>query len=463
MDKNSHPRPIDIPELLARVADFVPLWERDPNYAGYPTFRPKSVLSCFRVSRLWHLYDKYYTKRAPHETITRHSHLLQVFRTPDKHVGPFHCRTPTKLHITVSWSGRPEETLPMEAQRDLVRQNPQLRHLNWSGPESNEPLDPHDFERLTDLKVLRLWYWNGSQGRLADVLQAVTGSLRPLQLDSSLCPRDEDLSHLCLSKVENLWLHFDVSNIICCPRKHFISTVRDVARSGSNLANRVKVLSKLSLQGCSVVDLAHDQVAAATTTTTATSTSSSSSSSPFGIGAAAAEASTTSAASVTLTISMAATTAARAARATTTDTDIERGLRRIYVRKKGMDQVMIDSIVAHTNTLQKLTLVNLGPDTLLLSIAQVLAQCRQLRQFKFRIVNITITSREVVDGLTSQAWSCRRLKRLNIDFNPPDDDEGDNDNSDDDSTNDGSSGDEEDIPLWDNTSIGACECRTNPE
>ncbi|KAG0219644.1 hypothetical protein BGX33_001816 [Mortierella sp. NVP41] len=154
MDKNSHPRPIDIPELLARVADFVPLWERDPNYAGYPTFRPKSVLSCFRVSRLWHLYDEYYTKRAPHETITRHSHLLQVFRTPDKHVGPFHCRTPTKLHITVSWSGRPEETLPMEAQRDLVRQNPQLRHLNWSGPESNEPLDPHDFERLTDLKGL---------------------------------------------------------------------------------------------------------------------------------------------------------------------------------------------------------------------------------------------------------------------------------------------------------------------
>ncbi|KAF9092314.1 hypothetical protein BGX23_004400, partial [Mortierella sp. AD031] len=217
MDPQNRVSPLDIPELLAHVAYFVPSWET-AIYGDYSIseFRPKSVLSCLLVSKLWHktflpvLWHVCVSgAEVLYEAVARYSHLIQVFCTPEEYFGPFHCRALTRLQIFGSSSDSTEVASLLEVQQGLVRNNPRLKYLGWAGPRDGycgERMESQDFAHLIDLEFLSLSRWDGSYGRFADVLQTVAGSLKALDIYRISGVEDGDLVDVSLLGVEILQL-----------------------------------------------------------------------------------------------------------------------------------------------------------------------------------------------------------------------------------------------------------------
>ncbi|KAG0374307.1 hypothetical protein BGX24_010565 [Mortierella sp. AD032] len=160
---------LEIPEILALVGSFVPLWKHtSPNhsYSETPVFQPKTLVNCLQVSKLWH------------RTL-----LPIIWSLVD-------------LRVFV---GDKEE--PTGAKR-LLRANPGIKTLGWIGAEGEgcqygplSVLDVEDFEGLTGLESLYLHFWNcsGNNGRqLRKVLRLVGGSLKELRLErmSDVSPDD---------------------------------------------------------------------------------------------------------------------------------------------------------------------------------------------------------------------------------------------------------------------------------
>ncbi|KAF9090716.1 hypothetical protein BGX29_011331 [Mortierella sp. GBA35] len=397
MDPKSRVQPLDIPELLARVAYFVPLWEQDPFDYYYTTSRllPGDVLSCLLVSKLWYktflpvlwqVYD-FYDAKAPGDTLTRHSHLIRFFRTPSKHPGPFHCRSLTRLDIRGPWRGqRPEDVFSLAAQRELVRRNPRLKYLEWTGPsdEGKEPLEPQDFARLVDLEFLSLSKWDGSGGRFTDVLQTVAGSLKALAIASIHNVQASDLAGVSFPGVESLqigWSRPEIPEpaefVACFP--NLVSLTINLGLEGQteelaqSLRNNCPHLRTMVVLG--------------------------------------GEVHTRDAEKLLGDCSVAAKGSATASRK---GAKRGGGLTKIRCRKYGMRPLTIISIFIHAETLRDLTLENLGPDMLLSSISKVLARCRRLRRFSLDITNASAPSREVLKGLRRHVWRCHHLKHLSV-------------------------------------------------
>ncbi|KAF9548675.1 hypothetical protein EC957_005914 [Mortierella hygrophila] len=178
---------LELPEILVRVGYFLPLWifQVVPE-SGVPriTFKPKTVLSCLLVSKLWHqtllpvlwhTYTYECMKSASREVLDRNIPHLRILDAHSDLPSPFHCTNLTELSIL-------QGALDMSAQRQLVRTNSGLKALRWHGPYRKVPLNPQDFVHLNRIQSLVISHWIGGNGELARTLKAVAGSLVNLYL-----------------------------------------------------------------------------------------------------------------------------------------------------------------------------------------------------------------------------------------------------------------------------------------
>ncbi|KAG0289651.1 hypothetical protein BGZ96_006845 [Linnemannia gamsii] len=178
---------LDLPEILACVGYCLPLWSLQVSPESgvlKATFKPKTVLSCLLVSRLWHqtlLPVLWHTfagecmKKASLEVIVRNVPFLRVLDVHSDLPSPFRCTNLVELTIL-------QGVLDLDAQRQLVRANPGLKTLRWNGPYMKIPLDIEDFVHLKRIRSLIISQWTGGEGALIGVLKAVAGSLVKLDL-----------------------------------------------------------------------------------------------------------------------------------------------------------------------------------------------------------------------------------------------------------------------------------------
>ncbi|KAG0272645.1 hypothetical protein BGZ95_011571 [Linnemannia exigua] len=181
--------PLDIPEIIARIGEFIPLWQQDA-YSHFH-FRPKALLDATAVSKsfrqallpvLWYTCDMSpLESNLPFEVLVRYSyHFRILYQTLPLAPSALPC---TRL-LDLTISGCDPET------RQLVRNNTHLRRLHWSGPTAycldDIPLLERDMvEGLTALEDLHLSEWDLGQKRaLIPLLMSVRCTLRTLTLDT---------------------------------------------------------------------------------------------------------------------------------------------------------------------------------------------------------------------------------------------------------------------------------------
>ncbi|KAF9085870.1 hypothetical protein BGX23_009325 [Mortierella sp. AD031] len=143
--------PLDIPEILIRIGQFLPLWSGE----GFRLeFDPCPLLRCCLVSRafrqaflptLWYLYDGYRMRNIPPAILTRYSPYFRIITSTGPFKGPFQCKNLTELNTVYG----------QEWSRALLVSNPGLKRLVWGGPFSRriETLEQQQ-EWQQELKVL---------------------------------------------------------------------------------------------------------------------------------------------------------------------------------------------------------------------------------------------------------------------------------------------------------------------
>ncbi|KAH7059946.1 hypothetical protein BKA57DRAFT_446035 [Linnemannia elongata] len=185
--------PLQLPEIIARVGNFLPLWSQERALGSCRlklVFLPKTFLTCFLISKVWHdtllpLLWSYYEAEAmeivPLPTLARYS---VYFRTYCHHgygsraLDIFGCRRVVKAALN------PETIEELEESRRMVRENGGgLKELEWNGPTGSTPLRVEDFAGLKTLEKLRLSRWKVDGGRLWSVLEVLAGSLKVLEID----------------------------------------------------------------------------------------------------------------------------------------------------------------------------------------------------------------------------------------------------------------------------------------
>ncbi|KAF9094318.1 hypothetical protein BGX27_001475 [Mortierella sp. AM989] len=122
--------PLDIPEILHRIGQFLPLWLfADQEYK--PQFIPKTLIRCISVSRnwynvmspiLWYLYDDTLMRIVPREAVHRNAHFIKVLNHRHIYGGSgYGCRNLSQLS-TAPWFVGVE---------DQLKQNTRLERFSW--------------------------------------------------------------------------------------------------------------------------------------------------------------------------------------------------------------------------------------------------------------------------------------------------------------------------------------------
>ncbi|KAF9906051.1 hypothetical protein EC991_001059 [Linnemannia zychae] len=84
---------------------------------------------------------------------------------------------------SAGWINGQQAALPGLTEKQLLRANPLIQKLHWSGTEdATLSLDPDDFAGLKTLQDLWLENWTCTEGRLLDVLETVSRTLKRLRL-----------------------------------------------------------------------------------------------------------------------------------------------------------------------------------------------------------------------------------------------------------------------------------------
>ncbi|KAG0378992.1 hypothetical protein BGX24_002081 [Mortierella sp. AD032] len=182
-----------IPEILARVGHFIPLWVVDEdrhNRNMGTTLKPSTTRACLLVSKLWyqtflpilwHTYICPQMRHVPLQVIQRHSPHFRIFDSYSGHPGPFFCTNLVELTLRRQVH-LPGEHISLETERDLIRANPNIKSLFWFGPRPQVALDARDFVGLEVVENVHLHHWIGSGGGLARTLKTLARSMVSLEL-----------------------------------------------------------------------------------------------------------------------------------------------------------------------------------------------------------------------------------------------------------------------------------------
>ncbi|KAG0298761.1 hypothetical protein BGZ96_007636 [Linnemannia gamsii] len=245
--------PLEIPEILAAVGSFLPLWKQPYPARSRPKkarFEPKTLVTCLLVSKLWYktllpiIWHGYWRfdnmGLIPKEAIRRNSHFLRALelnKWPHVDMRVFECTNLVELKVFVGVSeiedqqtkegeedkveeralvqgaevavkveggrhrgGGGEEVVPLPHGRRLLRSNPGIKILALEGLEFRNDantayvrpvLDTADFVALERLESLSLDSWDCTEGRLEQVLSTVSKTLRELRVGRNCGLRPE--------------------------------------------------------------------------------------------------------------------------------------------------------------------------------------------------------------------------------------------------------------------------------
>lgn len=197
--------PLELPEILTRIAHFLPLWVDLPNkYSGKleTYFKPTTIRNCMCVSKLWyqimlpllwHTYSGPHFTRAHISVVHRFSPHFRVFRSFLGHEGPFQCTRLVELNMSQHSKTPHGNGVDHETQCSLVASNRDLRKLYWHGPSNRVPMDVKSLSGLRMIEDMMILCWEGTNGLLAKVLQAVAGTVTRLGLYSIHGVAERDL------------------------------------------------------------------------------------------------------------------------------------------------------------------------------------------------------------------------------------------------------------------------------
>ncbi|KAF9089427.1 hypothetical protein BGX29_012055 [Mortierella sp. GBA35] len=467
MYKYSHPHPVDIPEIVVRIAYYMPPWRLSVSPEGFGVFKfdPHIVRSCMLVYRLWYqvfvpyLWEVYIdpeTSSLRLQFLPANSMHIRIFGVPHGLTDTLSCTSLTRLEFsddTLRWS-KPEDIL--QRQRDLVRANPRLKFLDCPGKGEE-----------AELEVLVLRGWDDSDDKLAGVLEAVAGSLRALRLSYVFqIGGGEDLAGLSLPHLEELALgagpiaYPNTDAILaCCPNlvdfeirmKGFENTQQIATRLREHCpslrafrisdrgrrSERIEVLVATCTQaaveraalmammeGAAVIEetemememdetAAADEAAAAMMVDTELvmeedMATADEPAAPAEDEPAAQDA--VAAADQAMTASSAASTPMPIME------DEEPGLVALYIRMSGVRASLLSVVLLHSHTLQEVVLENVVEVSELETVCRVLAECQHLRRFSLFVERTVSGSQNMLDLLTAQPWGCWGLERFDVDF-----------------------------------------------
>ncbi|KAG0242755.1 hypothetical protein BGX31_011649 [Mortierella sp. GBA43] len=183
----SNINPMNMPEIIALVGRFLPLWKYSDRL-GFYNFNPKFLISCSLVSKawyhsltpvIWYVYNGSVMRAIPKEIIIRNSHHFRILFYDQSFPGPFESRQLKELIIP--WCD--DKLAP------LVEANAgTLQTLAWKGSESPvregtlPTLDYNLFMRMAPtLQELQLSHWTLSGQSIVKFL-ASCKRLRKLSL-----------------------------------------------------------------------------------------------------------------------------------------------------------------------------------------------------------------------------------------------------------------------------------------
>ncbi|KAF8940686.1 hypothetical protein EDD21DRAFT_365641 [Dissophora ornata] len=234
--------PLDLPEILTRVGQYLPLWTGEGSHRE---FHPLPLLRCSLVSRawretllptLWYLYDGFRMRNVPPKVLHKYSHLFRIISNTGPFKGPFRCRNLIEL-----WT-----VYGQEWSRELLVTNPGLKRLVWGGPyhrqiETLEQLQEWQLELkalmgLENLDVLETSGFSLGEGIFVKVLRNNANRLSNLTL--STVEGVTSIDGLELPYLTELHITFGgtespalVDLVRCCPRLQKLSLTGSRTRS----------------------------------------------------------------------------------------------------------------------------------------------------------------------------------------------------------------------------------------
>ncbi|KAF9397607.1 hypothetical protein BGX21_008675 [Mortierella sp. AD011] len=186
------PNPLDLPEILTRIGQFIPLWIRNPDSRYGLIFEPQDLLSAMAVNRhfyvtltplLWTVYDDLILQSnepseqglydIPFNLILSKSHYFRFFVSRLSPLPPLPPHSPLP-HATdntnTCFNSRHLQELvisryfPPEQAIELVLANPKLLFLDWESPTTlGFTITPAIYQPLLSLchlQILHLSGWN---------------------------------------------------------------------------------------------------------------------------------------------------------------------------------------------------------------------------------------------------------------------------------------------------------------
>ncbi|KAI8600601.1 hypothetical protein EDD21DRAFT_376711 [Dissophora ornata] len=267
--------PLEVYEIIARIGEFIPLWL--PNEHSRLTFTPGTLVSCTAVSTafrqallpiLWRTYDISLMQSVPDDVVQKYSPYFRILHRPYSiATGILTCARLVELTVAGT---------DMEAQQ-LVRLNPLLKTLDWTGPTEycleEVPVVKRDMLLgLKELETLRLSEWSLGQDRqLMMMLRTVGSTLRRLTLDTISGGERDQSGH----SSESLFLPMEIEKsltirelslnlqftrsrqlvdlVCCCPDLEALTLVAvceaDIRVLSANLGRHCPRLSTIKIDG----------------------------------------------------------------------------------------------------------------------------------------------------------------------------------------------------------------------
>ncbi|KAF8984822.1 hypothetical protein BGZ46_006935 [Entomortierella lignicola] len=238
--------PLDLPEILTRVGQFLPLWSGE----GFQReFQPLPLLRCSLVSRafrqallptLWYLYDGFRMRNVPHHILVKYSHLFRIISNTGPFKGPFRSKNLIELSTVYG----------QEWSRELLVTNPGLKRLVWGGPyyrtiETLEQQQEWQLELkalmgLENLDVLKTSGFSLGEGIFVKVLR---NNARLSNLALSTVEGVTSIDGLELPYLTELHIAFGgdespalVDLVRCCPRIQRLSLTGPRTRSSGTIS-----------------------------------------------------------------------------------------------------------------------------------------------------------------------------------------------------------------------------------
>ncbi|KAF8983645.1 hypothetical protein BGZ52_000558 [Haplosporangium bisporale] len=212
--------PLELYEIVARIGRFIPVFSTEQ----YPKFTPKDLVAVTQVSRLWHkalspLLWSFYSGTLhwnkpgpPIDLIVKNSTHIRYFESygvPPSLAADLQCCRLT--HLSMSGYYGSGDEIRHETMTNLIAMNrKRLKQLCWHGRYTPTTLDVGALTEppLQQLEMLSLSSWNVYNGRLAKVLDSVSGTLKHLNLNSMHGIRRGDFDNLTLPHVTDVVLGF---------------------------------------------------------------------------------------------------------------------------------------------------------------------------------------------------------------------------------------------------------------